>query len=198
MGSLGADLQGDAGEVGGDFETLHSHLRHGLQPHRLPDAGHRGVPHAAPILSLLAVGVVVVQGVRHPEGEPVGSRLQKRFDIAPEGEVAALVVKGVIAIDKDPGDLIHGAKMEQHLIPLRDKALRQGKFRLVHHGVAERTLKAAELALRAEGQGDGTAVQRPAIQKGQEALPAELGAGIIGFPGCHTITTSFHCCPRSG
>ena len=184
-GGFGACLQSDACEVWGDFQALHSNLRNGLQPYRLPDAGHRSVPHTAPILSLLAVGIVVAQIVRGPEGEPVDSRLQKPFDAAVEGKVAALVVKCVHTVDEHPGDLIHSTEMEQYLIPLRSKVLRQGKFRLIYQGVAERAPEAAEPALRAEGQGDGAAIQRPSVQKGQEALPAELGAGITCFPSCH-------------
>src|SRR5690554_393144 len=91
--------------------------RHALQPYRLPDAGHWGVPNAVRINDLLAVGLrAFVGGIPYADDYFLrGAALEVRCDVEGKRIKAAFVAAYLGAVDIDFAAPIDTAKMEDHL-----------------------------------------------------------------------------------
>ena len=92
-------------------------LRHRLQPHRLPDAAHGGVPYRVRVERLLAHRLVaLVGGVKHPHHQflaPLG--VQIRGDVKPESRVSPLVAPDVDVVHIHVGLPVHCAEVQHHV-----------------------------------------------------------------------------------
>ena len=161
-------------------------LRHPFQPDRLPDAGYRRVPHAAPVPALLAVGqALVLQAVCGLHQQRVFFP-QPRRDVKGESLIAPCVrpQKGIVQVY--PGFLVHRAEVQQH--PACPKALRQGEAPAVtqHRAVREHLMDAGQQRFRREGHPD-LPVKRPLLPHGQRPAAVQIVKGIPPQrgPGVH-------------
>ena len=176
-------LHVDPGEIRRDPQGGHRPpLRHGLQPHSLPDAGHRGVPHTMGAFMLLAVGVVPGEGVHRLHLQPVFPGEEGGGDIGGKGQVAPLVADDAFAVHPRLRHLVHRPEVEQHPEARGGKALRQGEGGFVPQYVSHLPRPAGQGGLGWPGNPDGPAVQRPALAQGEEAVPPELRAGVSPVP----------------
>ena len=100
-----------------DAQGHDMYLRHALEPDRLPDAALRGVPHAAALVALLAVGKGGVVGVvAHRHTKDVLPLAQQARDIRGKRPVPAGVLHGGNAVHEHLRDLIHRAEVQQHAV----------------------------------------------------------------------------------
>ena len=108
-----------------DVQLLYIDIRHAFQPHRLPDTGHGGVPHAAPVHHLLAVGESLIVEIVGAADDQLVFLRQRFGDVHAEGGIAALVAAQVLPVHEHLCNLIGSADVEQH--PLPAEALGQKK-----------------------------------------------------------------------
>jgi hypothetical protein len=153
-----------------------------LQPHRLPDAGRRGVPHPMGPPVLLAVGVGVGQGVHRLHLQKVFPGAQGAGDICGEGQVAPLVADHAHPVDKGLRHLVHRAEVEQRPVTLGEEPLREGEGVLIPEHVLHRPAIAGQGGLGRPGDPDRPPVQGPAPVQREKAVPPELGAGVFAAP----------------
>ena len=108
-----------------NVQILYISARHAFQPHRLPDTGHGGVPHAAPVHHLLAVGESLIVEIVGAADDQLVFLRQRFGDVHAEGGIAALVAAQVLPVHEHLCNLIGSADVEQH--PLPAEALGQKK-----------------------------------------------------------------------
>ena len=191
--TLRGDLRGIP--VRTDREGTDIPQRHRLQPHRLPDAGHRRVPHAAAFFLLLAPGMPVGKIVDGGDGELVFSLVHQLRDVRGERQVAFPVDRRAVPVYADHRHAAHRAEVQQdsHSLP----AFRQDKAPGVRHlpAVFHFHFHAGKQAFRAEWHPDfrlrAPVFKIPFPVQAQPFLPHHLrprigvprGAGKR-FPGC--------------
>ena len=100
-----------------EVQLLYISTRHAFQPHRLPDAGHGGVPHAAPVHHLLAVGESLIAEVVGAADDQFVFLRQRFGDVHGEGRIAPLVAAQVLPVHEHLRRLVGGADVEQHPFP---------------------------------------------------------------------------------
>ena len=153
----------------------------GFQPHRLPDAGGPGIDAAVGVglRALLAGRDHGIPGiVGGKQGDHILTGGHQGRDIEFEGQEAASVGAGLLAVDPDRGRIVHGAEMEVHpagtLLPGQVHPL------LIPHAVEEVLMPhSGQVALRAEGDGDGALQHRVFFVQ----LPVFSGTGLIHLEG---------------
>ena len=177
-----------AAERGFDTDILNVPCRHALQPHRLPDAGDGGVPHAAALFLLLAPGQdMPVQLAAYLHFQRVFC-LQAFCDVEGKGLVAAGMFPDAAAVEKDLRKLVYCAEVQQY--PAAHEALRQDEFLPVEKGMALGKVlpDAGQDSFRRKGYADfpvieGFAVRRcaeiPLSVQIEEGSSAQQGAGIF-------------------
>ena len=134
-----------------DVQLLDIGLRHAFQPHRLPDAGHGGVPHAAPVPHLLAVGEGLAAKIVGAADHQLVFFRQRFGDVHGKGGIAPLMAAQVLPVHEHLRRLVGGADVEQH--PLPAKAPGQDKFSAIPQWRAflKMPSDAGKPGLRAEG-----------------------------------------------
>lgn len=172
---------------------------HRLHPHRLPDAGGRGVPDAAGVETLLAhrrilVALCVGRVVDADDQFLGAARLQRGGDVGAELVVAALVFGDLGAVDVDLGLPVDGAEVEPQALAGADPpVLRDGEGAAVPHAVLV-PFDAGELGLHGVGHedllGEVPADRRlvtgfgrgelPRAVQVAPVVPGELGPGVLG------------------
>ena len=110
-----------------DIQLFDVLFRNAFQPHCLPDAGHRGVPHAAPLFRkhLLAVGEGLVAQIIDGADDHHIFFLQSIRDVKGHSLIATGMVAHVNAVDPTLEQLIRRTNVQQHPSPL--EAFGQGK-----------------------------------------------------------------------
>ena len=103
----------NTGQVGGNGEPPDMLLRDALQPDGLPDAADRGVPHSFGLVGLLAVGVIVGQGIDGFDLQVVFTAGDGVGDVKTEGKIAAFVATQEMIVEGHLRHLIHRTEMEQ-------------------------------------------------------------------------------------
>ncbi len=203
----GIRLHRHFGQAGGEAQGGHRPLRRcRLQPHPLPDAGHGGVPHPMGAFVLLAVGVVVGQGVHRLHLQAVFPLGQHVRNVRGKGQVTSLVAGRRRAVHPHLGRLVHRTEVKQHPPFLGHKALGKGERRLIAQHLPHLPRPACQGGLGRPGQVDGPSVQCPSLVQGIKAAPPELGAGVVpipsvifhrdsflfirGFPSCFILSVS--------
>ena len=174
-----------------DAKALYIDLRHALEPDRLPDAALRGVPHAAALIALLAVGERGIVGiVAHRHAEDVLPLAQKTRDVRGKRPVAAGVLRGGNAVYEHLRDLIYRAEMQQHARFLKSLRQREAAAVMEVFVLRRAARSAGERRFRRErhddlavpdlrlvaGRRDGIVPYAVEIIK---ALPPQLRAGIF-------------------
>ena len=148
--------------VGRDHQAAHVLLRHGFQPHGLPDAGHGRVPDALGLPDLLPAGLRPTVGriphahhqvLRRPRAHRVG-------DVEGERVVAATMHAELPAVDEDRGFPVHRPEVEQEPSAALQARRAEGPVVPEARAVAGRAPHAAQLRL--DGEGD----QDPAVPGG--------------------------------
>ena len=154
----GPDGNGDGSVPIFNIQLFNMGFRHAFQPHRLPDAGDGGVPHAAPLfrLHLLSVGLPQIVQVIPAEDLQLVFLLQGIGNVHGEGFVAAVMLGQQPLVHIHHGMLVHRADVQQHPSPV--KAFRQGEAAAVGQDgtLGEMLLHPGQGRLRAEGHPDGT------------------------------------------
>ena len=137
-----------------DVQILYIDIRHAFQPHRLPDTGHGGVPHAAPVHHLLAVGESLIVEIVGAADDQLVFLRQRFGDVHAEGGIAALMAAQVLPVHEHLCNLIGSADVEQH--PLPAEALGQKKASAIPQWCAlfKMPPDAGKPGLRAEGHGN--------------------------------------------
>ena len=171
-----------------DVQLADISFRDTLQPHSLPDAGNRRVPHAAAIEGLFSVGVVlIVQIVKTAEANFI-FLFQHMGDIKGHAFIAACVVSHLFIVDKAFQILICCTNVKQNSATI--KSVRQKKATAIEQSNAVRImhLQPGELGFRAEGQLNGLVVfsgelslvylKFPLAIQIQNAVPPHLGTGV--------------------
>jgi hypothetical protein len=98
-------------------EFLDMRCRHRFQPHRLPDAGYRGIPDAAGIEYLLAARMHLrIGGIPNSDHDLLRARagFQLVGDIERKRIVTAIVLADGLSVDPDLRSPVHRTKMQQH------------------------------------------------------------------------------------
>ena len=186
--SVHGRLDGDGHGIAPVFHVQFPNVMfgHGFQPHGLPDAGHGGVPHAAPLHYLLAVGEGLVSQVVITDQLDGVFLSQKIRDVKCDMLVAALMGTDFLTVDRAFQDLVRRTDVQQHPPPV--KALRQAYTAAVMQRctLAKMPSHARQDALRAEGHPDVAPVilrrKCPCTIQIQPIIPAHSGSGIC-FPG---------------
>ena len=151
-------------QIGSDAHRGHrAQLRHGLQPNRLPNAGHRGVPHPMGTPVLLAVGVVMGQGVHRLDLQAVLPGAQHLGNVGGKGQIAPLVAHHALPVQPDLRHLVHRPEVEHCPPSRRHKALRQGKGGFIAQHLPRLSRPAGQGSLGRPGNLDGPSIQRPAL-----------------------------------
>ena len=181
---------GDAVATVFNVQLFNVGFRYAFQPHGLPDAGHRGVPHAAPLLrqNLLAVGLFLIIQVIPAEDLQLVFDLEGIGDIHGEGFVAAVMLAHQPLVHIHHGMLVRSPNVQQHLSPV--EALGQGEPAAVSQNcpLCKMLLHTGQTGFRAEGHQNGGELFRiipgkvPFSIQIQVRIPLHLGAGIYG-PG---------------
>jgi hypothetical protein len=160
-----------------------------FQPYALPDTGHGGIPHTAPLFGeyLLAVGQGSVLQVIPADQLQVGNiSFQKICDIKKNVVIATPVTANGLAVYPAGKMLVCGIDVQQH--PAALPIFRQGHAAAVNQIAAfrEMPLHPGEPGFRAEGQGDASFIIRggkvPAAVEIQPAAALALGTGMA-LPG---------------
>ena len=133
-----------------DIDLVYITCRHAFQPNTLPDAGYRGVPHAAPGQRLLAVGKGFVPQVIGNTDHQLVFFSQGIGDVQSESVVPANVGTHKDLVYINFCLLIRRADVEQH--PILSEAFRKNQFFPVKQAgtFGEMLSNAGKLRFRAE------------------------------------------------
>ena len=180
------DRNGDGIPTIFDVQLLDILLRYAFQPHRLPNARYRCVPHTATLFrrDLLAVGIgLILQIVHAANAEPVTAIGQRIGDVQSKGFITALMAAHGLTVEKHVRALICRADVQQHSAPV--EAFRQGKTAGIIQQAALFVVltKAGQLAFRAERYANATLrfiIDRkiPNAVQIDPVSPAHLGTGV--------------------
>ena len=186
------------------MQLFHIGLRHTLQPDRLPDAGHRGIPHAAPFQSLLAVGHILPGQIVPDLNDDLVFLFQNMGNVIGTGLVTTHTAPQKLPIDIDRGDLVRRTDVQQH--PATVKPFRQYNSPAVGQGAVFREMlpNAGEGTFGTEGHPDSPAVfpgqvlplgygKVPVSVEVQVRIPLHLGPGIYRPGSPRQVLSGFRC-----
>ena len=160
-------------------------LRNWFNPYRLPDAGHRRVPHAAALFLLLSPGMPVGQVVGSRNGNLIHARADQFRDIRGKRKIAFLMGRSFLPVDPDSRFPADRTEMQQD--PFSLPFLRQGEMPGIYHFTAVFHLQvyAGKQAFRAERNCDFRFFfpvgEFPFSVQAQPVLPGHLRTRI-GIP----------------
>ena len=154
---------------------------HRLQPHALPDAAHRGVPHASPDFPLFSIGIPGRQIVQRFHHKAVLPGLQIPRHIAAKRQIAALMCPRQMPVQEHLHHLIHSPEMQQNMsssLLFEKKALRQRETSGIFQFRAHAPLISRKLCLGRERHLNPLSVQQPLSVEAKPFFPAHLRAGV--------------------
>ena len=191
-GAPHGDLQTVGAQVGHHVESGDVRGRRGLEPHRLPDAGGRGVEDAPTRMGRhlvdplfpdrLATGL---GGIPHGDDHGVRAAVQQVGDVVGEGvEAAAVGGPGLPVVDPHGRAPVTGAEVELHAAAVPVRRDREGALVPELVVLGDPPLDAGERGLGDERHPDllGERGGPPGVRRGDGEVPDPVEIGPVG-PG---------------